>query len=495
MFAKIFELTHIYNGKIISKKKWDVQRISRLIFGTTHQCNIRLLGENVDKIHATIEFGEKMDFVHLSPLYKSYVQSKEALTHTFHLGQTFFQLGGNQFFVEIFDFKRGLFENIDSLHQEKSHGGQVYQQIVVKQNNSVLFEDIVSEDLNYDLQVFGLPKLLSATRSFDWKQHYLPPNIMILQRLVVIPEDKDFQKFEWKKDVYDASLEKPMFMAISFLMILFLGMQFIPQFKNQSLVELKEDPPHNRYVQLVYNSKVLKEKKKQLQSKKISQSHIKKVLVRGKTAFEKQRSNQFTGKTKLLSGNAKQHFSQLIGKISRRRVSGLQEVAASGQTPDKAYGEAFAKIAKVAHGTNIDKFREKGNGIKGLAQRGIASVGSLNAAAVGKLQLGILEEETEVSGGLEKDVIARYIESQLGQIRYCYERQLSANPDLLGKIQVKFTIGASGKVVEQKIGQTTLNNQMVEGCILRRVTAWKFPAPKGGTQVFVSYPFLFKSQQ
>jgi hypothetical protein len=54
-------------------------------------------------------------------------------------------------------------------------------------------------------------------------------------------------------------------------------------------------------------------------------------------------------------------------------------------------------------------------------------------------------------------------------------------------------IGTNGKVIQQKIGLSTLKNAMVEGCILRRVAGWKFPIPKGDTSVLVSYPFLFKS--
>jgi outer membrane biosynthesis protein TonB len=112
---------------------------------------------------------------------------------------------------------------------------------------------------------------------------------------------------------------------------------------------------------------------------------------------------------------------------------------------------------------------------------------------VGNAEVGILEEESEVDGGLDRDVIARVIQSQLGQIRYCYERQLSANPELYGKVLVKFTIGGTGNVVAQMVGNTSLNNAMVEGCILRRIAGWQFPQPKGGTNVLVSYPFLFKS--
>ena len=90
-------------------------------------------------------------------------------------------------------------------------------------------------------------------------------------------------------------------------------------------------------------------------------------------------------------------------------------------------------------------------------------------------------------------MIAQYIKTQFGQILYCYERQLSANPDLYGKVAVKFTIAGTGKVETQAINETTLKDKSVEGCILNKIAKWKFPEPKGGTKVLVTYPFLFKS--
>jgi TonB family protein len=60
-------------------------------------------------------------------------------------------------------------------------------------------------------------------------------------------------------------------------------------------------------------------------------------------------------------------------------------------------------------------------------------------------------------------------------------------------VKVRFTISGDGGVDSQSVAQTTLKSAMVEECILRRIATWKFPTPKGGTKVLVSYPFLFKS--
>ena len=95
--------------------------------------------------------------------------------------------------------------------------------------------------------------------------------------------------------------------------------------------------------------------------------------------------------------------------------------------------------------------------------------------------VAMVDEETVIEGGLDRDAIADVIRRNLGQIRYCYERQLSSTPDLYGKILVKFTIGAAGEVAESRVDNSTLKSAMVEGCIMRRMASWKFPSLKADT--------------
>ena len=113
-----------------------------------------------------------------------------------------------------------------------------------------------------------------------------------------------------------------------------------------------------------------------------------------------------------------------------------------------------------------------GNGVKGLG-------GSLGQGKTGSGGVGLIEEESEIVGGLDREVIAQYIRTQLGQILYCYERQLSASPDLFGKIAVRFTIAGTGQVETQSINDTTLKSSSVEEVkivITYNVTATKNPS-------------------
>lgn len=97
-----------------------------------------------------------------------------------------------------------------------------------------------------------------------------------------------------------------------------------------------------------------------------------------------------------------------------------------------------------------------------------------------------------IMGSLDKEIIRRVIRENIAQIRYCYERELTRNPGLYGKIMVKFIIAATGRVSNASVQQTTMKNATVESCITRKVRGWRFPKPKGGGIVIVSYPFIFK---
>jgi hypothetical protein len=57
---------------------------------------------------------------------------------------------------------------------------------------------------------------------------------------------------------------------------------------------------------------------------------------------------------------------------------------------------------------------------------------------------------------------------------------------------VKFVIGKTGSVSKASTKTSTLGSKAVEGCINSRFMRFKFPEPKGGGIVIVSYPFIFQ---
>lgn len=94
-------------------------------------------------------------------------------------------------------------------------------------------------------------------------------------------------------------------------------------------------------------------------------------------------------------------------------------------------------------------------------------------------------------GSLDRAEIQRVMARAMSQFRYCYEKQLGTDPNLEGKLTSFFTIGGSGDVVSATALQSTLDSPNVDSCVLRILQRLKFPQPRGGGTVQVTYPFVF----
>jgi TonB family protein len=132
-----------------------------------------------------------------------------------------------------------------------------------------------------------------------------------------------------------------------------------------------------------------------------------------------------------------------------------------------------------------------GLGTAGYGRGGGAGYGSVKIGHRGKHAVRVVKGRTRVVGGLSQEVVGRYIKRYWAQFKYCYERELSKDPNLYGKITITFTIAGNGRVSEAQVIQTTMHNANVEECVLRVVRRIRFPQPKGGGQVIVTYPFMF----
>ncbi|MES2640446.1 MAG: AgmX/PglI C-terminal domain-containing protein [Myxococcota bacterium] len=136
-------------------------------------------------------------------------------------------------------------------------------------------------------------------------------------------------------------------------------------------------------------------------------------------------------------------------------------------------------------------------GLGGLGTKGRGSgasgygSGGGNFGTKGDGGIGTVGGDPIILGALDKSLIDAVIKRNMSQIRYCYQRELTKNPSLGGKITVKFVIAKDGTVSSATTKTTTMNNPAVESCINGRFMRFQFPEPKGGGIVIVSYPFIF----
>jgi hypothetical protein len=132
-----------------------------------------------------------------------------------------------------------------------------------------------------------------------------------------------------------------------------------------------------------------------------------------------------------------------------------------------------------------------------LRGKGAGGIGALGAGGVGKGKVGgVVTRATSRSvatqGSIDREAVAKVINSHLQEVYACYERALLKDTGLAGKVVLEWTIGGTGSVVAAKTKSSTLRNGSVEACILSSLKKWQFPAPKGGV-VIISYPFIFNS--
>ncbi len=148
--------------------------------------------------------------------------------------------------------------------------------------------------------------------------------------------------------------------------------------------------------------------------------------------------------------------------------------------------------------------RKTAEGLLGAALQGSPRLGAetgygsgrgirVKGQGSGQLEVGLDTSEASVDEGLTREEVARIIHKHMNEIRYCYENGILRDPTLAGRLLVDFRINASGQVPQAGVSETGLRSAEVAECLLRKLRSWKFPEPRGGVVVAVTYPFIFKS--
>jgi hypothetical protein len=141
-----------------------------------------------------------------------------------------------------------------------------------------------------------------------------------------------------------------------------------------------------------------------------------------------------------------------------------------------------------------------GLGIKGaelLRGKGGGGIGALGTGSVGKGSVAgtvthAVSRNIGAQGSIDKEAVAKVINSHLHEVSSCYERALLKTPGLTGKVVLEWQITLSGAVGYAKTKSSTMQSAAVESCILGVLKAWRFP-PAKGAGVVITYPFMFNS--
>ncbi len=195
--------------------------------------------------------------------------------------------------------------------------------------------------------------------------------------------------------------------------------------------------------------------------------------------------------------------SQISQEVSKKGLLGLLTgtgAAAQGEAVNDVLGNDAGK----ASGKNLDKILSNIGGIKTSGtSEGVGKGGSGRArggrasgagAAIGDIVTGLgqaqttsvqkktkmklfksanVKAEAGKSGGRSAQSVLAIINSHKAAIEYCYQRALRSNPNLKGKISVRFVIHPDGSVGKVSVVESTMNNSGVERCIVSKIRRWR----------------------
>lgn len=464
--------------------------------GSAATAKIRVLGDEINGLHAALDCADdKWRVCDLGSKSGTWINQKPIVECEIEK-PVVIHIGNHQLKATPHLLERHLFDK----DVPPTKGQVTYHQAVVLKKGLLHESVLLAKGEAFTPSVPGLGTFPSPKDS-EWVEtkngDYTIKQRLAKSNVVQDSSMRDIVGEDWKRPAPIVGVLMALFMII--------GVMLLMPHKPED--QLKTEVPTNQFTRMIFDGKKVRKQKavaekmrKSMQGQ--SKTGVAKSTPGGDAGTKRPGGTKSTPGVKVVTNLKNSNLGALIGRVAARAAKDALLVQGAGQA---AGSRNAGRALSIGGGTSLDKIgggagggdtmRVGGLGTagKGGGSSGYKGTGALSLGNIGNAQVGVVDEETEVEGGLDKEAIARVIRAQLGQIRYCYERQLSANPDLYGKILVKFTIGAAGSVVAQAIGSTSLNNAMVEGCILRRIAGWQFPTPRGGTNVMVTYPFLFKS--
>lgn len=478
-------------------KTWKLRSEQRLLtFGHSKHADLRTTLDSIKGIQGVFEFkNEQWHYINLDP-HTKHTEIPENHVEFCIEKDCEIRVAASTLTIKVLEGKSPLFSRLEGEVNEAGPGTHAYQLFTVHSGSTLLETTLIPFERKFVSKHDTKRTLIPSILTKDWQKTTVE-HLEISQRTVYLTSANAYKHLN-TQELIDADAKKTLQMIGIATFLLLMVFIFSPK-KNILEESLTPPPLQAREVKMEVPKKRKPAQAEPTEKKETAPAPQQAVAQETPQPPAGPKGGDGGSRAASLIKNlASGRITSLVGKVAASAKSANVVVTSGVVAGSQSTGRALAAIGSISRSGKDWSSEGKGSGItistNGKAGgQGTTGMGSVGEGKTGTGGVGLIEEEGDIIGGLDRDIIAGYIKSQLGQILYCYERQLSANPDLYGKVAIKFTIDGDGSVETQRIGSTTLRNQTVEGCILQKVSKWKFPAPKGGTKVLVTYPFLFKS--
>jgi hypothetical protein len=102
--------------------------------------------------------------------------------------------------------------------------------------------------------------------------------------------------------------------------------------------------------------------------------------------------------------------------------------------------------------------------------------------------------KVSVKGDLMPEIVQRILRRHYGRFRACYQRGLSQNPNLQGRITLQLAIAKDGTTATAKSLSSDLPDASVIRCVVSAVRALRYPKSDSGSVNVVSAPLVFSPE-
>jgi len=259
------------------------------------------------------------------------------------------------------------------------------------------------------------------------------------------------------------------------------------RFAKLLIPEKKPEPPRKKEPAAQVAAEAKKEEKKAEESKKAEEDPAKAAARKAARAAQVAKAVQSKG------------ILRVLGALGPGTGAGaVADVFGSGG----GFGDVASALSG-AGGVAVATDPSAVGGRKGGGQGGTASIGDLATSGGGKVGYGaksearvsgsVATEQAEIdSADVDQGKLGAFVRARIGLIKACYENQLKRNPNLRGKIRIRFTILETGGLTDVAVSENSLGSPEVASCIVGTMRGWRTPFRPSGT-VTVEYPFVFSA--
>lgn len=177
----------------------------------------------------------------------------------------------------------------------------------------------------------------------------------------------------------------------------------------------------------------------------------------------------------------------------------IQDLIGSGDVSDQISSLEISGKSFSQASVDVDarrQRRETRSSGGSISQSKLESVKGDEIARRGNVEF--TEKPQEVQGEATQNsqrtpmALSNVIKPEQARLVYVYEKWLKKDPNLTGKLVIRFTILANGSVSSVDIVSSTTNNPEFDSTICRYIKRWEFsPISENSGSVTVVYPFVF----